>query len=456
MNNQFSENLRKIRKENNLSQEQLADELGVSRQAISKWESGAAYPEMEKIITLCDKFHVNIDNLLYKDIKEVNREEESKKNINHMIQEFLKFITDSIHLFSNLTFIGKIKCLLEQCIYVFILFLISTCLFQLLNGVFDSILQYLPYRIHSFSISLLNSTMILFFILLSIIILVHIFKTRYLDYYISYKNNEKHESFPLKEKENKIIIRDSSHSEYKFISILFKCILGIFKLFLGFVGLFFILIMIGFIILFVFSFLIYKTGFFFIGILTVSISSISILLILLLLILNFIFNRAIDKKKSIYSFLISLVVLGLGLGMIMIGSLSFEVLDNNELILKKEERVFDMRDDLIIYPYSDYGIHYVESDNTNIRVEYLMNHNCSLEESIIDNTIRVWPRCDNPFIIVKDFIQNMNHKTIIPFSEEIEKITVYTNSTNIEILKKNWEKYIFQSQRINEERIDLE
>ena len=37
MNNHFSENLKKIRKENNLSQEQLAEELGVSRQAISKW-----------------------------------------------------------------------------------------------------------------------------------------------------------------------------------------------------------------------------------------------------------------------------------------------------------------------------------------------------------------------------------------------------------------------------------
>ena len=52
MNNQFSENLKRIRKENNLSQEQLADELGVSRQAISKWESSVAYPEMDKIITL--------------------------------------------------------------------------------------------------------------------------------------------------------------------------------------------------------------------------------------------------------------------------------------------------------------------------------------------------------------------------------------------------------------------
>ena len=69
MNNKFSENLKKIRKDNNLSQEQLADELGVSRQAISKWESAVAYPEMDKIITLCDRFNLNIDDLLHKDTK---------------------------------------------------------------------------------------------------------------------------------------------------------------------------------------------------------------------------------------------------------------------------------------------------------------------------------------------------------------------------------------------------
>ena len=73
MKNCFSENLKKIRKENNLSQEQLAFELGVSRQAISKWESDVAYPEMDKIITLCKKFNVKIDDLLYEDIKEIKR-----------------------------------------------------------------------------------------------------------------------------------------------------------------------------------------------------------------------------------------------------------------------------------------------------------------------------------------------------------------------------------------------
>lgn len=40
----LSDNIKFIRKENNLSQEQLAEQLGVSRQAVSKWESGQSYP----------------------------------------------------------------------------------------------------------------------------------------------------------------------------------------------------------------------------------------------------------------------------------------------------------------------------------------------------------------------------------------------------------------------------
>ena len=97
MNNKFADNLKKIRKEHNLSQEDLAESLGVSRQAISKWESGVAYPEMDKIISLCDKFNLNIDDLLHRDVKEVKGEEESKKKIIDDIHDFLKFITDTIN-----------------------------------------------------------------------------------------------------------------------------------------------------------------------------------------------------------------------------------------------------------------------------------------------------------------------------------------------------------------------
>ena len=59
----LSDNLKKIRKDNNLSQEALAEKLGVSRQAVSKWESGLAYPEMDKVIQICNMFDLNIDEL---------------------------------------------------------------------------------------------------------------------------------------------------------------------------------------------------------------------------------------------------------------------------------------------------------------------------------------------------------------------------------------------------------
>ena len=78
MNNNFSENLKRIRKDNNISQEQLAEELGVSRQAISKWESSVSYPEMDKIITICNKYNVKIDDLLYGNVKEIKSDNELK------------------------------------------------------------------------------------------------------------------------------------------------------------------------------------------------------------------------------------------------------------------------------------------------------------------------------------------------------------------------------------------
>ncbi len=50
----FKENLQYLRGSRNMTQEQLAMLLGVSRQAISKWESEKTYPEMDKLLMLCD------------------------------------------------------------------------------------------------------------------------------------------------------------------------------------------------------------------------------------------------------------------------------------------------------------------------------------------------------------------------------------------------------------------
>lgn len=61
---QLSDKIRMLRKKNDMSQEQLADHLGVSRQTISKWELGDSVPDTINIIQLSKIFHVTTDHLL--------------------------------------------------------------------------------------------------------------------------------------------------------------------------------------------------------------------------------------------------------------------------------------------------------------------------------------------------------------------------------------------------------
>ncbi len=65
----FSDNLQYLRAERNMTQEQLAMLLGVSRQAISKWEGDKAYPEMDKLLMICDLFGVTLDDLVIGDVR---------------------------------------------------------------------------------------------------------------------------------------------------------------------------------------------------------------------------------------------------------------------------------------------------------------------------------------------------------------------------------------------------
>ena len=60
----FSENLTELRKLNGFSQEELADRIGVSRQTLSKYETGESLPDIEKCKQLADAFSVSMDDLI--------------------------------------------------------------------------------------------------------------------------------------------------------------------------------------------------------------------------------------------------------------------------------------------------------------------------------------------------------------------------------------------------------
>lgn len=57
-------NLKVFRKQNGFTQEQVAERLGVSRQAVAKWERGESIPDIENVIALADMYEVTVDSLV--------------------------------------------------------------------------------------------------------------------------------------------------------------------------------------------------------------------------------------------------------------------------------------------------------------------------------------------------------------------------------------------------------
>ena len=97
----FGDNLRNLRKMKNLSQEKLAEKIGVSRQSISKWECGEAYPEMDNILILCDIFNCKLTEIVHKDMTDIDSLGEEVKEK----QEKVKGLSKAIYFIAR---IGKI------------------------------------------------------------------------------------------------------------------------------------------------------------------------------------------------------------------------------------------------------------------------------------------------------------------------------------------------------------
>lgn len=78
----FGDNLKNLRKSRNISQEELGEKVGVSRQSVSKWENSEAYPEMTNILILCKIFNCKINDLLSEKIEDFDSfDEEVKMNV---------------------------------------------------------------------------------------------------------------------------------------------------------------------------------------------------------------------------------------------------------------------------------------------------------------------------------------------------------------------------------------
>jgi transcriptional regulator with XRE-family HTH domain len=77
----FREKINQIRKDKGLSQEELAEKLDVSRQAVAKWEAGLSYPDVDNLIALSSLFQISIDSMLKTEEDGCSAYQPSKKSI---------------------------------------------------------------------------------------------------------------------------------------------------------------------------------------------------------------------------------------------------------------------------------------------------------------------------------------------------------------------------------------
>jgi len=107
----FGENLYNLRKKEKISQEKLAEKVGVSRQSVSKWENGESYPEMNRILELCKIFHCQLNELVNDKILDFDSlDEDIKMSVVKLKKEEQKKMKGLSKALEVIAKIGRIIC----------------------------------------------------------------------------------------------------------------------------------------------------------------------------------------------------------------------------------------------------------------------------------------------------------------------------------------------------------
>ena len=111
MNIEIANRLQKLRKENGYSQEELADKLGISRQAVSKWERAESSPDTDNLIILARLYNMSLDELLYdnEETEEIRERTIDKENDNKKDSDSISLTDDEGQTLKIEN--GHVKCL---------------------------------------------------------------------------------------------------------------------------------------------------------------------------------------------------------------------------------------------------------------------------------------------------------------------------------------------------------
>ena len=118
---EIGKKIQKIRSDNKLTQDDLAEKYFVTRQTISNWENGKSYPDLDTIVKISDDFNISLDKLLKEDdemVKDISKKqrEYNKVRTYKVIMKFLAVICIGMVLFPLVEYIG---CKINNCNFVY-------------------------------------------------------------------------------------------------------------------------------------------------------------------------------------------------------------------------------------------------------------------------------------------------------------------------------------------------
>lgn len=407
----FSEKLQKLRKENKMSQEQLADQLEVSRQSVSKWESGQTYPEMDKLISICKIFKCSLDDLTNDDVKEIKGSEKEKVTVNKLIDEVLDTVSRSACILKKLSISQMAQYFLELILLITILILLRIpvdYIYHLGAGIFESFGS----GISNFLCSIWNFLLSISYLIFSVICFYYLYKVLFLEKWesknLEEKGKEKKElskeeetvkEEPIlveKKKSKKQIEHLDKHQEPRtsifqaeingsvILKVLNSIVLFFAKMctflillpFLLFISLIIILLILG--IYFIFQEVLYFGVFF------LLLGGFILCYLIIEILFNIIASRTNSSKRIGTLFLTSLIILGVGIGISLIEVSAFTYYDEipNTTLYESEyiEKEIEIQDDFafsIIGAYDE--IEYIPdpelSDTVRFQIEMYHNFN---------------------------------------------------------------------------------
>ena len=446
----FASNLQKLRKDVNMSQETLAEKLDVTRQSVSKWESGASYPEMDKLISICNIFNVDMDTLVNGDVDIDSPDKESSINTKDILDKFNTLMKKIVCLFESMSF----KEIIEFLVTVFLLILIiliGTIPKDIIeNLIGTNLLEGITYVGPTLN-TLFRLIVDILYSVFAIVIFAYVLKIKYLDRIKIKEDTDKEIVAKVKEKRveevEKVIIKDNSSSN-SLTRLLAKIIIYIIKffvvlfLFAPLICIVVLAVMLGFEVLFVIK------GLPLIGILLWTIAGIIISALCFEVPLNFVINHKNNYKRVMITLLISLAIIIIG--SIIFAFEFFSITYVNELpkdVKTKEiSETLPMTNDFktIGYYYND--IKYVVDDSLTDEIEvdvtyydYLINNNIEIE--VHNNNLLVYMDSPKKFSFkeaLDKVSEDIKDGKIYNYDKLNEyKVTIKTSSNNINIIKNN-------------------